>query len=359
MTARLALVCCLALTSCHGIGPQRLTEDQLGFSRALAQAENQQTLLNIVRLRYADLAVFLDATQVISGYQSQQSATAGFEAFPHAPLSTYVSGGGSVQLQQSPTFTFQPLAGDNFAQSVLRPIAPATLLPLIQGGIPVDVLFRLAVQSMGRLQNTTALTGRTEFSDGDFFRLLAALRRMQIAGLISVRFTQETVLGPDGKPARGPEHVFLTLAAADESETARAVALVHALLHVPATVHEVEIVYGRVASGRGQVPLLTRSVLGALGQIGIQADVPEADVASGRTLPTITDPAVERRPVVIIHSGRTRPPSAFTDIEYGGNWFWISNEDFDSKLAFLVVNLLLALSKNASAPGTVITIPAG
>ena len=88
--------------------PRRLSKDQLGFTRALAQAENQQTLLNIVRLRYADLAVFLDATQVISGYQLAQSATAAVQAFSNVPLSTYLSGGGSVQLQQSPTYGARP-----------------------------------------------------------------------------------------------------------------------------------------------------------------------------------------------------------------------------------------------------------
>ena len=84
--------------------------------------------------------------------------------------------------------------------------------------------------------------------------------------------------------------MFLTLAPAEESDTAQAEGLVHALLRLAPAVHEIELVYGWVASGRNQMPLLTRSMLGALGQIGIQAEAPEADIASGRTLGTIADP---------------------------------------------------------------------
>ena len=85
----------------------------------------------------------LQATQVISGYQLQRNVTGGFEAFPAANPSTFLNGSASAQLQQSPTFTFQPLSGEQFAQSFIRPLSPADLLPLAMGGLPIDVLFRL------------------------------------------------------------------------------------------------------------------------------------------------------------------------------------------------------------------------
>jgi hypothetical protein len=68
-------------------------------------------------LRYADTPIVLQATQVISGYQLQRNVTGGFEAFPAAKPSTFLNGSASAQLQQSPTFTFQPLSGAQFAQA--------------------------------------------------------------------------------------------------------------------------------------------------------------------------------------------------------------------------------------------------
>ena len=121
---------CMSLSGCFNFGARWLYEDQLGYSRALGDAEKSDTLLNVVRLRYADTPIFLQATQVISGYQLQRNVTGGFEAFPAANPSTFLNGSTSSQLQQSPTFTFQPLSGAQFAQSFIRPLSPADLLPL-------------------------------------------------------------------------------------------------------------------------------------------------------------------------------------------------------------------------------------
>ena len=63
------LLACMSLCGCFSLGNTRLYEDQLGYSRALGDAEKSDTLLNVVRIRYADTPIFLQATQVISGYQ--------------------------------------------------------------------------------------------------------------------------------------------------------------------------------------------------------------------------------------------------------------------------------------------------
>ena len=80
----------MSLCGCFSLGTTRLYEDQLGYSRALGDAEKSDTLLNVVRIRYADTPIFLQATQVISGYQLQRNVTGGFEAFPAANPSTFL-----------------------------------------------------------------------------------------------------------------------------------------------------------------------------------------------------------------------------------------------------------------------------
>ena len=78
------LLGCLSLCGCFSLGTTRFYEDQLGYARALGDAENSETLLNVVRLRYGDTPIALQATQVISGYQLQRNVTGGFEFFPAA-----------------------------------------------------------------------------------------------------------------------------------------------------------------------------------------------------------------------------------------------------------------------------------
>ena len=124
---------------------------------------------------------------MISGYQLQRSLTGGFEVFPNAAASTFLNGGGAVQLQETPTFTFQPETGEEFTASIIRPLSPTTLLALALGGLPVDLLFRLGVQSINNLNNSLALASNESEGSPDFFLLLHDLRALQIARLIDLR----------------------------------------------------------------------------------------------------------------------------------------------------------------------------
>ena len=86
-------------------------------------------------------------------------------------------------------------------------------------------------------------------------------------------------------------------------------------------------------------------------QLGLQIDVPPDDVARHRTLPTVGNIGLERRPVVIIHSGAAAPADVFTSVQYRRTWFWIAEDDFDSKLAFSVLEILLALARTKIRAG--------
>ena len=349
---------CLSLSACFNIGQMKLEEDQLGYSRAVSVSQRQQTLLNVIRLRYGEAPTFLDITQVIAGYQLQRNVTGGFEVFPNAPTGTYLSATASAQLQESPTFTFQPVTGDHYAQNFLRPLSPAELLPLAQGGLPIDVLFRLAVQSVGNLRNSTGLVASGGEGSPGFFVLIHDLRKMQIAGLLGIRLENKTE-GKDKKPPPGPGKVYLTLAPAEDADLAATEESVRRLLEISSSVTDLEVVYGRTAPTRGQLALLTRPMLGVLGQLAFQADVPDEDVALGKTKASVANIGLEWRPVVVIHSAGERPGKEFAAITYEDHWFWIDDRDFDSKLAFSVVSVLLSLAETSSSPGTVITIPAG
>ena len=355
---RAAPLCCLLLSACFNLGHVKLEEDQLGYSRAVSESGRQQTLLNVIRLRYGEAPTFLDVTQVIAGYQLQRNVTGGFEVFPNMPPGTYLSGTASAQLQESPTFTFQPVTGDHYAENFLRPLSPAELLPLAQGGLPIDVLFRLAVQSIGNLQNSTGLEARSGAGSPNFFMLLHDLRKLQVGGLLGIRLQNKDV--EKGKKAPpGPGSVYLTLTPAQDPELAFAESSVRRLLGLSPSALELEVVYGRTPATNRQLALLTRPMLGVLGQLAFQADVPAEDVASGKTKASVASVEVEQRPVVIIHSARMKPGKEFTAIAYEDHWFWIDDDDFDSKLAFSVVTVLLSLAETSSSPGTVITIPAG
>jgi hypothetical protein len=348
---------CVGQCGCADFGSARLYEDQLGYSRAVGDAEKSNALLNVVRLRYADSPVVLQATQVISGYQLQRNVTGGFEAFPAANPSTFLNGSASAQLQQSPTFTFQPLSGAQYAQSFIQPLSPANLLPLVMGGLPIDVLFRLGVQSINGLSNAVPLAQRGAAGSPDFFLLLRDLRLLQIAGLLSVRVDHETTSGTTNRKSDGEQHVHVSFGTTRDPELLATAGEIRRLLGLSPGETETEIVYG-VVPRPGQVAILSRSMLGVLAQLSLQIDVPPEDVARRLTQPTVGSIGLEQRPVVIIHSGPAAPAEAFTSVQYHRTWFWIDEDDFDSKLAFSVLQILLALARTEITPGAVVTIPA-
>ena len=65
------LVSLLALSGCKHLGPKTVAVDRFDYSTAIADSWKQQTLLNIVKLRYMDLPVFVDVASIVSGYSMQ------------------------------------------------------------------------------------------------------------------------------------------------------------------------------------------------------------------------------------------------------------------------------------------------
>src|SRR5436190_8395181 len=73
----IALVALGLLTGCAHLGPKTIAVDRFDYSSAIADSWKQQTLLNIVKLRYMDLPVFVDVASIVSGYSMETSGNVG------------------------------------------------------------------------------------------------------------------------------------------------------------------------------------------------------------------------------------------------------------------------------------------
>lgn len=338
----------LLLGGC-GLGLDRgqIARDQTNFGEAMLESQKRQMLLNILRLRYGELPMFLDVNQVISGYSVQRQFQAGLNIFREAGEGNYGTFGGSVQFQENPTFTFTPLTGERLARSVVRPLDPVLLMPLMVGGIPADLLLRLAVQSIGIHQNSNDFLGEHDGASPDFLALAADFRTLQLAGGFTVRTTT----------AGDRPRVELVLLERPEDAIRQVQRRVLNKLRLPPQLRAAEIAYGQIATAPGQVPMMTRSALGILAQISRQVSVPAAHVSEGRTLPS---PQGRARPSVVVRSDRNEPAGdPFASAFYQDHWFWIDTADYPSKVAFTIAQLLLMMGQLPPGQLPIITIPAG
>jgi hypothetical protein len=121
------------------VGPKRIPPERFDYTAAIATSWKQQLLTNLVKVRYADPPVFLDIAQVVTQYTLEGSATVSTPAWSGTPGAP--AAGVSGRWAESPTITYNVMAGDRFAKSMLEPIPAASLLQLVQSGWPVDGVF--------------------------------------------------------------------------------------------------------------------------------------------------------------------------------------------------------------------------
>jgi hypothetical protein len=99
---------------CQHYGPRSIVADRLPYNQAIATSWKEQTLLNIVKLRYMDTPFFVDVAQITSGYAIQGTAGATAGIFP--PVSNLASFAQQLGLnfnlqgayQDRPTISVQP-----------------------------------------------------------------------------------------------------------------------------------------------------------------------------------------------------------------------------------------------------------
>jgi hypothetical protein len=347
-----AAIAAVLLPACAWVGPASLRADQVDYGRALGDAKKREILSMIVGLRYADAPAFLNVSQVIAAYTFTATGGVAVSSKPD-PGGPQAQATGMISYSNHPTYTFTPTTGQAYANAYIHPLSPALILPLADSGIPIDLLLRITVQALGGLNNATMLGGSEGNGSPEFFELLQILRRLQLAGEASIQF----------KPGSNAGAVMLVIGRSQGAAPAAAsadVARVRELLGLAASVDGYEIVTGSAPIGGREISVKTRSMLAILSDLGAEIPVPERDVASGATQPSIGLVGPEKRPIMIIHTGKRVGADAYASVAYRASQFWIDDTDFDSKYALTVVQDLMALAEiTDTSHAPVVTVPAG
>jgi hypothetical protein len=183
-----ALLAGAALGGCSQLGPATIEGARFDYNAAIVRSFDHQMLLNLVRLRYQDSILFLDLTSVVASYQRQVTVGASTEYEVMAPTVT-VGAVGNATWTESPTITYAPLQGEEFAKRLLAPIQPAAILLLSRSGWGLERLLMCAVQQLNEVPNGIAIGGIAPvrlLHYQKFRRVAVLLRELQEDGYIQL-----------------------------------------------------------------------------------------------------------------------------------------------------------------------------
>jgi len=319
LTRTAVLVAALQAASCASVGPASVSRDRFDYNGEVARSWKEQILLNTVKLRYLDMPVFLDVSQIVSGYTVEGVGSVGGTT----GSGTGVTIGAQGSYIDRPTITYSPLTGAQFNK---------------------NMVFRLAVKSINGIESVGPESEKYD-------RLLELMRKLQ----------QSQVVGMRVRPAKqGDAQVVLLFNAANltnEQEAMREE--VHRLLGLAPNQNEFTVVYGDQARSSTEIAMQTRAMLGILQSVGDYVEVPQADILDGRTGPTTPISNVKPGQMRIKYSSN-KPSDAIVSVQYRGGWFWVDDRDMDSKYTLALVMLLSTLSETGGRDSLpLVTIPAG
>ena len=351
------LVLCLgavvAFTGCVHVGPGTIPVDRFDYSTAVADSWKQQTLLNIVKMRYMDLPVFVDVASIVSGYSLQTGVNVGGTVSSEKAIQgNFGTVGAHAVYTDRPTITYVPLTGEKFLKGLIAPIDPKNIFYLMQSGYPADFLLALTVESLNGVRNRMVGSGGIREAEPEFVRVLQLLREVQSAGAIGMRVEDDKSKGATGVLFFRRDDV-----PADVAEKA---AEVRRLLKLPPDQQRFNLVYSPTRGGENELAVNSRSMLQILGAFSTYMDVPEEHLKDASAVPAFEHTTAEpRQDVARIRSGKDKPKTSFAAVNYRGYWFWIEDGDLRTKRALTAVMYFFTLAEtggNDKLP--LITIPA-
>lgn len=400
----LFLLCAAVLLSGCVRGDRLVSESHAAYNEALRTRFDEELLLNLVRLRYRDRPLFLGVSSVIARFERE--AGLGVQGSFDSDL----VGSGRVNVNfdyaEQPTVTFTPLQGEEFAERLLRPVDLDTITLLERSGWSIERVLRLTVQRMNGLDNAASASGPTPAKAPGFRRFIEAsqaLKQLQdqravVLGssrqsrslsnaLPAERLSPNDVLAAaragyrfevseDGQTAElrssTSQFVIRVAAAQQESESTQRFREVLGLrpdvgsYRLVSAAGSIEDILGQEGQ-RERIVLVTRSLLGTLFFLCHAVDVPSEHSEQGIVTVTregsgeLFDWGEVTDGLLRIQSSESRPRNASVRVPYRGYWFYIADDDLNSKSTFALLTQLYALQSGDPIAGSspVPTLPLG
>ena len=322
---------------CTKYGPVFLQSERSQYNQAIQKTNDEQLLLNLVRLKYHDTPLFMEVQNIASQFTLQNDM--GISTQLQAGAMGIFTPDTSTFVEESPTISYSPLHGENFVQGVLTAISLKTIVLLFHSGWSVERVFKVCLQRIDKLKNAPGASGPTPKiapKTKKFFQAVKYLQKLQVQGGLNLAYRVS-----DGEP----QLVIHISEAFKNSQPANQFA--HS---INATIGQTSYIFGVPSVKDNQsIDIVTRSLLGVMFYLSGAVEVPEQDTVEGRVTVTKTDDgqvfdwAEITGELLRIHNSKNLPADVSLLIFYRNYWFYINDSDLISKSTFSLLAQIYAL----------------
>jgi len=344
------------MAGCYSFGPDELRATHPLYNAAIVDSQNEQFIQNIVRLHYRDPVFFLDVTSVTASLKMDLSAGLDQSAFDLSSGGADIlqlSGGGAYS--NAPTIAYTPLQGEGFVKSVLRPISIEDLFALTGSGWSGRRLLGLCVERMNELENAPDASGpMPKFAPNHidpFNRLLQLFDEVISEDLIVPRIdpdTKETQLVIKSSPMHHD-----------------AIREIKQLLGLDQNLDIYHVNSDFLEHRPDTISIRSRSLMSIFFYLSHHVDAPTIHKTAGLVTVTQKPDGSEfdwgktaGGRLFHIRQSETKPDMAFAAIPYRGQWFYVADNDLESKSTFMLLTQLFRLQAGAAkSVGPTLTLP--
>ncbi len=352
----LLIVLCLCLPACSKFGARQIPMDSFDYNEAIARSSNEQMLVNLVRLRYREVPVFLAVGSVLTQYffGGEAIANAAFGKLTSNSADEFFGARGRTVYFERPTITYSPLAGQEFTQQLLTPIPNELLFSLVQSGWPPEQLLMMGLERLNHLDNI-------HFSSVPSKESLEGLRTFQHAVQLIVELSRRRVLEMQGNNKETPSTRSFVFEQAQDDETQALIDELKSMLGLDPDHSSFRVTKRLIGRNSDEITVRVRSLLTLMGFLSRGIEIPAAHVEEKRVDEMILLDDPELRSLLFplrIYSSVERPADAFVVVRHYDHWFYIAHSDHMSKQAFSMLTYLFQMqAPQAETLGPMITVP--
>ena len=339
-----SVLLCMSM-GCRTIGPGSLQQTHPQYNHAISKSLDEQFLLNLVRLKYRDNPFFLEVSSVTT-QQSVQGDLSASVKFSGAGDSLTPSAG--FTYKETPTISYSPLRGDQFLKQILSPVPLEAVLILTQSGWSVERVVKVCVERANGLDNASNASGPTPSREpryGRFKEMAEILRELQVADALELGAAVAVGGEDDAVKASGD----LVLRLKPQAELQPRISRLQELLGVKFVDNELRLTNNFLNRPENGLAVRTRSMMGIFFYLSHNSEVPLAHRETGLVTQTkskdgeLFEWAKVTGDLFRVRSSTSKPVSSFVAVPYRENWFYIADNDLESKSTFMLLTQLFNL----------------